>query len=184
VYLLLHRSLNGQGEFIYCFSEQKGGGGRSSPTAEPEGKPEAVQEMAIAPGGLIEQTITKDEIPAEEWDTKNAIMTNISLINASSFKYITGFKTPRTPITATTYAKAELPFFKEYKEPSGIKGNFKGIRSVAELDRDKNHLCVEVHDAEKDLDFPTVDISKKRSSFVPVEKMERRAKRVRVSNDL
>jgi hypothetical protein len=110
-------------------------------------------------------------------------MTNISLINASSFKQITGFNAPRTPITAGTYKAQGLPFFEMYREPSGINGNFKNLRSVAELDRAKNEN-VEVHEAEKDLDVPTVDISKRGSSFVPVEEMERRVKRVRVSNDL
>jgi hypothetical protein len=93
--------------------------------------------MVIAPGGLIKQTIVEDTVPAEEWDIDNAIITPISLINASSFKAITGFNAPRTPITATAYAKLKLPFFEMYREPSGIKGNFKSLRSVAEMDHAK-----------------------------------------------
>jgi len=139
--------------------------------------------MVVAPGGLIKQTLVKDNLSAKEWDTENAVITNILLVNVSSFKYITGFNAPRPPITAATYAKEGLPIFKMYKEPSGIKGDFRKLWSVAELDREKNSNA-EVHEAEKDSDFPVVDISKKRSSFVPVEEMEERAKRARVSNDL
>lgn len=42
-----------------------------------------------------------------------------------------------TPITAETYAKHGLPFFKTYNEKSSIKGDFEGIKSVKTIDKTK-----------------------------------------------
>ncbi len=42
---------------------------------------------------------------------------------------------PSTPVTAEAYAKHGFPYFKLYDEkPSGIKGDFAGVKSVNEMD--------------------------------------------------
>jgi hypothetical protein len=42
---------------------------------------------------------------------------------------------PESPITARTYAQHGLPYYVIYNEkPSGIKGDFSGVKSVAEKD--------------------------------------------------
>lgn len=122
--------------------------------------------MAIAPGGLIKQTIVKDTVCPQHWDVEKIMVANISLINASAFKSITGIQAPRTPVCTATYAKYGLPFFELYKEPSGIQGDFKAIQSVAQLDIEKN-LNAETRWWERYLEFPSIAISKKRSSLIP-----------------
>lgn len=59
-----------QGVTILVFPEHIGGGPAS--------------EMSLAPGGLIKQILSKDNISAEEWDIDSAIILNVQLINALS----------------------------------------------------------------------------------------------------
>lgn len=138
--------------------------------------------MAIGAGGLIKQTIVKDDIPADQWDLDNTVFFNLQFVNAAAFPLLTGLPAPPTPVSAATYASHGYPFYQLYEEPTGIKGNFKGLKSVGELDREKgvNH---EVHEKEKDLSFPFAMIGKK-PSFVPVSEMEKQMSGLRIINDL
>jgi ubiquitin len=102
----------------------RGGGG---------GPPEI--EMGIGVGGLIKQTIHKDYNDAEKWDSDNGTIFNVQVLNSAVFKSVTGEDPPETPINAKTYAEYGFPYYAIYDEkPSGIKGDFSGVKSVAEKD--------------------------------------------------
>jgi hypothetical protein len=163
-----------QGAVILVRLEQLGGGGPS---------PVRATEMSLAPGGLIKQTIIKDDIPAGEWDVDSAILVNVQLINAVIFKTITGVTPPKTPISATTYAKHGFPFYETYKEPSGVVGGLRSLKSVGEMDMEKKQNLAG-HKAEKNLGFPLVTLAGTKRSFVPVGEMEKTLKKVRVANSL
>jgi hypothetical protein len=165
-----------QGDCLDFCTEQIGGGGYKlrKPVASTK------VAMAIAAGGLIKQTIIKDDIPADEWDTDNSVLINVQLIDAAAFARITGFTPLPSPITASTYAKSGYPFYSMYEEPSGIKGNFKGLKSIAEMEKGR----ATGHPKEKHLQFPVVALSASRSSFVPVSEMKARLNNVKAAQDL
>jgi ubiquitin len=92
-------------------------------------------EMGIAAGGLIKQTILKDENDPTIWDTDNGVIFNVQVLNSTAFEAVTGKAPPTTPVTAKTYAEHGYPYYDIYDEkPSGIKGDFSGVQSVAEKD--------------------------------------------------
>jgi hypothetical protein len=94
-------------------------------------------EMAVSPGRFINQTSVKDPVKAEDWVIGNTVMFNMQLLNASIFEQVTGIEAPATPITPELYKRYGYPFFKLYEEKSGIKGDFKGLKSVSALDQQK-----------------------------------------------
>lgn len=60
---------------------------------------------------------------------------NVQLLNAASFRAVTGHEPPSTPVSAETYKASGYPFFDMYEEPSDIHGDFEGVKSVAQLER-------------------------------------------------
>jgi hypothetical protein len=128
--------------------------------------------MAVAPGGFIKQKIVKDPVDAEDWDKENTIMFNLQLLNASVFQQVTGIKAQATPITPELYKRYGYPFFKLYEEKSGIKGDFQGIKSVSELDRQKGVKRNGISD--NIMCFPIVELNavNKKSPFLPVSELE------------
>jgi ubiquitin len=92
-------------------------------------------EMGIGVGGLIRQTIVKDPYEPHVWDSDGGTIFNVQILNSAVFKSVTGMEPPESPITARTYAQHGLPYYGIYNEkPSGIKGDFSGVKSVAEKD--------------------------------------------------
>lgn len=92
-------------------------------------------EMGIAAGGLIKQTIIKDNNDPTIWDTGNGTIFNVQILNSTAFEVVTGKAPPETPVTAKTYAANGYPYFDIYDEkPSGIEGDFSDVQSVAEKD--------------------------------------------------
>ncbi|TVY90806.1 hypothetical protein LAWI1_G005376, partial [Lachnellula willkommii] len=95
-------------------------------------------EMGIAAGGLIKQSILADPHPKAAWDGAKTAIFNVQLLNAESFRKVTGTPAPPSPITAERYADAGLPFFSiPAEKPSGINGAFSDVKSVAFLDKEK-----------------------------------------------
>ncbi len=144
-------------------------------------------ELAVSPGGLIKQTIIRDPIETENWDTEKAILFNLQLLNATSFEQLLGIKAPATPITASLYKSYGYPFFKLYEEPSGIKGNFKGIKSVGQLDKKRG--IKRPHDEEENLRFASVPIIQlsnvdKRAPFRPVAELEAELKKLNIASEV
>jgi hypothetical protein len=138
--------------------------------------------MAVAPGGLIKQTIVEDFVSPENWDLPNAVLFNVNLINAGIFEKVTGVKPPPTPITAETYAAYNYPFFELYEEPTGILGSSNDIKSVAERDKAMGNMSV--HEAEEKLDFRVVKLADLKPNFVPVSEMKDRLESSNVVVDL
>jgi len=92
-------------------------------------------EMGIAAGGLIKQTIVRDTNVPTIWDTENSTIFNVQILNSVAFEAITGKAPPKSPVTAKTYAAHGYRYYDIYDEkPSGIKGHFSGVQSVAEKD--------------------------------------------------
>ena len=91
--------------------------------------------MSITPGGLIKQCIKSDGSKADNWDPDNSIVFNVQILNTEAFRQVTGMMPPQTPISAATYAHQGLPFYEIYNEASVIKGDFKGIKSINEVDK-------------------------------------------------
>lgn len=133
-------------------------------------------EMGIGVGGLIKQTIVADPYHPLVWDSDGATIFNIQILNSAVFKSVTSMEPPETPITARTYAEHGFPYYEIYNEkPSGIKGDFSGVKSVAEKDlegvpttekanavwevmKSTNNPVVLIHGKEQDLEgvMPTM----------------------------
>lgn len=112
----------GPGGVVHLVLRLRGGGG-----------PEPV--MGIAAGGLIKQTIFKDNNEPTIWEPNDGTIFNVQILNSAVFEGVTGMAPPETPVTAKTYASYGLPYDDIFNEqPSGIKGDFTGIKSVAEKD--------------------------------------------------
>jgi hypothetical protein len=97
-----------------------------------------VSEMGIAAGGSIKQKIITDKYGADSWDSKTATPVCIHIVNSEAFQAITGLKAPKTPITAYSYEKRGLPWFRKYEESTpGLPGAkaFRFIKSVLQIDQ-------------------------------------------------
>lgn len=143
-----------------------------------------MSEMAVAPGGFINQTIVRDPVPAMEWDTENTILFNLQLLNASSFEQLLGIKAPPTPITLALYKRYGYPFFKLYEEKSGIKDNFPGVKSVAQLDRKRR--VKRTYDDQQVLRFPVVELNTivRKIPFIPVSMLEAALKELHIAEEI
>ena len=93
--------------------------------------------MVLAAGGLINQNMVADPIDPCRWADIAPLYLNVQILNSKMFGEVTKEEAPPTPISAESYAKAGLPFFKLYEEPSDISGAFKNVKSIAGLDQEK-----------------------------------------------
>lgn len=92
--------------------------------------------MAVARGGHIKQAINEDHYLPDSWQPDHTLAFNVQLINSEVFQQVTGQPPPRTPVTAKAYAEAGLPFFDIHEQPSHIHGDFKNVKSIAEIDNE------------------------------------------------
>ncbi|KAL2871753.1 uncharacterized protein BJX67DRAFT_342942 [Aspergillus lucknowensis] len=91
--------------------------------------------MNLAPGGHIRQRIHRDENPEDVWATSAETLLNIQILNSVAFESVTRMVTPPTPVSFETYAKAGLPFFKEYTtgesaESGGLGSDLKSVQQI------------------------------------------------------
>ena len=94
-------------------------------------------DMGIAAGGLIRQTILKDVHNPMIWEPECGTIFNVQIVNSADFREITGVDPSKTTVTAESYAECGFPYFAIFDEkPSGIKGDFDGLKSVNEMDID------------------------------------------------
>lgn len=94
----------------------------------------SIQEMGLAPGGLMEQEIYDDEHGIDAWDQDQASRCFVHLLNSAQWQQVTGQPVPTEPPTARQYTAAGLPWFDYYDE--GRKalpgaGSLAGLDSVA-----------------------------------------------------
>lgn len=96
-----------------------------------------VKALAIAPGGNIVQHVERDKNDPRLWDVNNSKILNIQLIDARTFKLVTGLPPPETPITPDTYRLLGMPFFELWRDEakaSGVAGDWvetHGAKSAA-----------------------------------------------------
>lgn len=90
--------------------------------------------MSISAGGMIKQTIHKDEVKPQAWHAKIRATFNVQILNSETFRQITGNGPPHSPVDVKAYVQAGLPFFSMYEETSNIKGDFSAVKSVGEID--------------------------------------------------
>ena len=118
------------GDALHLILRLRGGGG------EP---PENI-DMGIAAGGLIRQSIVKDNYHPSIWDPDYSTIFNVQIVNTARFRAITGKAAPSTPVTAKAYAKYDYPYYSIFnEEASGINGNFGNLRSVTAKDLEGEH---------------------------------------------
>ena len=94
----------------------------------------AVPSMGLAPGGLMEQDIYKDEHGIETWDASTRSRCFVHLLNSLQYLQLTGREPPTRPPTATEYTEAGLPWFEYYAaDRKALKDASKllGLASVA-----------------------------------------------------
>lgn len=180
-------STDKQGSIIHI-ALKIGGGGATIPATGPN--EDEVKEVTLGAGGLIEQVIHSDSNP-NYWDAEKTILFNLQLFDASCFKYILGIDPPQTPIIASAYAKNGYPFFHLDEQPSGIYGEL-NLDSIGTLDK-RDGIYFSIHEEEKDLTFPSVDILRRgtnavtlntvdeKTKFVPFQELSCRLKKLHLS---
>ena len=157
---------------IHLVLSLRGGGSGPPPLLD--------MQMGIAAGGLIMQTVIRDEYPANTWDMDKAARISVQILNAAIFSRLTGLPTPETPITAKTYLDHGLPYYDIYDEdPSGVVGHFDGVRSVNELDKATEQTSMKakaIDEVDRSLHTPVVTLDKtgrKWPRFRPIAELEK-----------
>jgi hypothetical protein len=93
-----------------------------------------VEEMGLAPGGLMRQSIYDDPHGIDVWDRNNSSRCFIHILNSLEYAKVTGTTPPTKPPTAKDYTQAGLPWFDYYDaEQTVLEGTEKlaGLDSVA-----------------------------------------------------
>ncbi len=104
----------------------------------------STEEMGLAPGGRITQTIAEDPWGLDVWDTQVRSRCFVHLLNSGHYRALTGQPPPTTPMTAKTYRDAGLPWFDFYQEGKTLRGS----KVLARLDG----LATALHKRRQSLD--------------------------------
>jgi hypothetical protein len=97
--------------------------------------------MGLAPGGKMRQEIYADPFSIHDWDTERGSRCFIHLVNATTWRRITGQQPPSKPVTAQQYTSAGLPWFDYYDaDQKALKGasqlaNLKTVKETATAKR-------------------------------------------------
>jgi hypothetical protein len=60
----------------------------------------------------------------------------VQILNSAVYKAVTGEAPPTRPVDAKVNKRYGYPFFKMYKEPNRIYGNFSTVKSIAQMDQE------------------------------------------------
>ncbi|KXH63724.1 integral membrane protein [Colletotrichum salicis] len=143
--------------------------------------PPEVEEMGLAAGGLITQTIEADKYPADVWDVEASVMMNLQILGVESFCAVTGQPAPDTPVNAQSYANHGYPFFEIWgEEKTGIKGDFSEVKSVAQLEAERAEAAGEEYKEEESVPLRIVQLGPFRSTFRPVEVLKKELEGLRL----
>ncbi|KAK1633684.1 integral membrane protein [Colletotrichum phormii] len=143
--------------------------------------PPEVEEMGLAAGGLITQTIEADKYPADVWDVEASVMMNLQILGVESFCAVTGQPAPDTPINAQSYANHGYPFFEIWgEEKTGIKGDFSEVKSVAQLGAERAEAAGKEYKEEESVPVRIVQLGPFRSTFRPVEVLKKELEGLRL----
>jgi hypothetical protein len=88
--------------------------------------------LGIGSGGSIIQHIERDDNNPRIWDVANSKILNVQIIDSTTFKLVTGFDPPKTPITVRMYQEMGLPFYKLWRdeEKEGVAGEWGALIGV------------------------------------------------------
>ena len=92
---------------------------------------EPVEEMGLAPGGLMRQEIYEDDYGLEAWETSVRSRCFVHILNSVQFFNVTSAYPPNLPPTAMEYTEAGLPWFDYY---GGDLKALEGAEKLAGLD--------------------------------------------------
>jgi hypothetical protein len=90
-----------------------------------------LEEMGLAPGGLMRQQIFVDSYGIDAWDTTSISRCFVHILNSAQYLAVTGYAPPTVPPTAEAYSKAGLPWFEYY---AADLASLKGAQKLAGLD--------------------------------------------------
>ena len=91
----------------------------------------SMQQMGLAPGGLMRQHIHEDEHGHAAWDTTASSRCFVHLLNSTQWSVATGRPVPGRPPSAADYTKAGLPWFDHYDDS---RAALPGARKLTRLD--------------------------------------------------
>lgn len=100
--------------------------------------PAAGPGMGIAAGGNIQQQIYPDIFGALTWNADSRRVISIRLVNSITYKTITGFDPPPSPITPDLYQKSGYQWFSYFDENLGsVQGSklLSRVQTVEEIER-------------------------------------------------
>lgn len=90
-----------------------------------------VEDMGLAPGGLMRQEIYEDDYGFDVWDTEASGKCVVRIVNSLQFLAISGVSPPHQPPTARQYTDAGLPWFDYYNADLTV---LQGARKLANLE--------------------------------------------------
>lgn len=91
--------------------------------------------LDVGAGGKIRQRIVPDEEDPRSWNVNDACLINIQIVNAESFRTMTGLEPPPCPISFDDYLKRGIPFI-----PGCSKGQAELIFGLANIKPAKKML--------------------------------------------
>jgi hypothetical protein len=99
---------------------------------------EEPRELALGAGGQMRQKIYPDPHGRDAWNPADSARVTIRLVDSAGWEVLTGEAPPATPIDATAYTRAGLPWFDLYDEGEGTLDVDRRRRrkTVAERDRE------------------------------------------------
>ena len=86
--------------------------------------------MGLAAGGSMQQEIFEDSHNFEAWDLRETSRCFVTIANAEQWIDLTGEEPPITPMSASDYTKAGLPWFNFY---GGDKASIKGAKKLGKI---------------------------------------------------
>jgi hypothetical protein len=94
--------------------------------------------LGIGAGGSIVQHIERDQNENPRiWDVASSKVLNVQILDAASFRLVTGLPPPPTPVSAETYAEHGLPFYRMWRDEAkeaGVAGRWADPMGVAAVE--------------------------------------------------
>lgn len=100
-------------------------------------------DMGLAAGGRMRQEIYNDPQRFEHWDRAHRARCFVHLMNALTWRAVTGDPPPTVPPTASEYENAGMPWFDYYAaDEVALDGGerLRGVRSITELAKEKKDV--------------------------------------------
>ncbi|KIL88375.1 hypothetical protein FAVG1_08454 [Fusarium avenaceum] len=100
-------------------------------------EPTVAMSLAIGAGGKIHQHIEPDINDPRIWDIGSSRIVNVQLLDARTFRLVTGYAPPETPVTADLYAQMGLNFFRQWKDEhlavNNVSGDWSNLVGAAQV---------------------------------------------------